>query len=265
MKRAVFAPFLLMLTGLPLFAQRSCNDDTILNMWKAQTTKDDATIVAFIQAPANANCDYSLAGIKSLMDSQVSTRVIAAMLEKVNQGTGAAPPSPAPPRNPPFPPTNNEAAVYFRTKDGPWSPMLAESIDFTSNTMGATMRKYTTFGARPRSLQMHAFTEGSKTTLPNQPEIVINIPPGASINNYLLTKLRAKGGQRHLHLSSNKKNDLAHAGMAYTIVASDQAKGQYKIALPFDTSPGEYGIYDVNSVNTDQGKLRMYTFRVLPQ
>lgn len=268
MKRAFFAPFLLALPSVSLLGQ-ACNDDTVLNMWRTQNPKDDGTnIVTFVTAAGNANCNYSISGIKSLIDSGVPPKAISAMLEKAqsaNPVPGSAPAKPDPPKNPPMPPADNAPAVFFRAPNGPWSPMLSESVDYTSNGKGATMRKYTTFGVKPRSLQVHAFTEGSKTSLPAQPEIVINVPPGASINNYILVRLSGKKGQRHLHLSSNKKTDLAHAGLAYTIVSSDQGKGQYKIALPNDASPGEYGIYNVNTVASDQGKMNMFTFRVLPQ
>lgn len=183
--------------------------------------------------------------------------------------TSAAAAAPAAPARPPAATNPNETTVYFHRDAATWTEVISENVTWTRREGGVarSVRTVATAGIMRAPMKGSLFAETSRTILANPPDVVVNIPAGAAIHDFLLVPLRVDKGGRSVEVGGgSNKRDAAHRAIPFGV--ERLAERQYRILFPTTTGAGEYGIFNMNTIGDGVSQVeqvgKMYTFRILP-
>jgi hypothetical protein len=265
-------------------AQDILTNSNIVSLWQAGTS--DTLIVRMIeQNPGN----YALTSndLKQLIDNRIPDRVIQAMILKAQQnnsggqtssggqaggGQGggapqtaaakqaapAAPPKPAPPKG-----QEGQASVYY-LRGNQWIEVLTEPVTWTRSGVTNSIKKWASVGISRPPVRGTLYGENSRTIVANPPEVVVNVPDGSIIHDFLIVPLQVEKGMRSVVIGGASKTDAAHRAIPFGVERIGPT--QFRILFPNTFGPGEYGAFNVNSTRgeTQDEVGRMYTFRIMP-
>jgi hypothetical protein len=255
---AVF--FFLLFSASFSSAQQSLTDDSIIKMTKAGLDND--LIVQSVNSQPGRFAT-SADDLIQLKQAGVSDKVLATMISK---GTEVAP-SVAPAIASPIssvPPGIDEIGVYYQDKQGRWTEMSPEIINFKS---GGFLKSLATDGIVKGDWNGHLNGTTAKLTLSAPVKILLAAPEGTVAEEYQVLKLRVNSKDREFrsttggvfHASTGAKRD------SIDFTAAKIAPHIYEFSLPAGQAVGEYGILppgSVSSANAASGG-KLYTFRLL--
>jgi hypothetical protein len=256
-------------------------NDSVIQMTKAGLG-DSLIIQSINMAPSS----FSLSTIDliALKKAGVSERVIGAMLAKSGATSDAPPGATAPAAsggNMPHSPGANavpaddsapvslagldEFGVYYKSRDGQWTAMEPELVNFRS---GGALKSYSTNGIIKQDRNGHIMGPSAQLALTKPVTFLLYMPAGTAPIEYLLLKLRpgAQHGREFraetggvFHSSSGPVRDE----VAFT--PKKLAAHVYQFTLGADAAKGEYGILPPGSLGGgglgSAGKI--YTFKIL--
>lgn len=229
----------LWVTSLWGMAQQAGPDSELTNAQIVQMTQlalGDEIIIAKIKASTCkfALSDSDLAGLKK---AGISEKVIAAMVE-TNAPTG--------PR------------VAVGSKPLQLHALVAAEWKLGSGLIGGI-----------RSLKQMAYLEGrhSRLVVSGDALILVELPPGDAIEDYLLTRLDEKEDRRELEVAGIRGKALERSGVrgGAIVKTSSTALGgnKFRISPKKPLKHGEYMIYVLGSAETAHGVYgRGYDFTV---
>jgi hypothetical protein len=289
MKRVVslailLIPLLLVISFVTyVVAQDALTNTSIISLWQANSS--EGLVVRMIeQNPGN----YSLTAndLKQLLDNHVSDRVIQAMFDKMraqkqaaeedddeaaenaakkqaaaggkNKKKGGPPAKPAPPTGTPGVPS----VFFFRGNQ--WVEVITEPITWTRNGVTNNIKKYASMGISRPPMRGELSGEHSYTVVPYPPDVVLNMPDSAIVQDYRIVPLQVEKGKRLVVVGGTTKADALHQSVPFTV---ERLSGtQYRVQFPNTFGAGEYGAFNINSTGTKEQEVgKIYTFRILPQ
>ena len=272
MKLVLFFALLLIPT---VYAQETLNNGDVISMWQAGVS--DTKIARMIELN-NGNFSLTSNDLKQLVDNRVPDRVIQAMFQKMQfgrEGTAATAnntaPAPAPakpqsaaPAKPPAPiGVAGQPSVYY-LRGNQWVEVITEPVMWTRSGAVNNIKKYASVGISRSPVRGELYAENSRTILANPPDVVVNVPDGSIIHDFLIVPLTVSKGKRGLTVGGNTKTDAAHGAVAFGVERITPT--QYRITFPNTFGPGEYGAFNINTTGDGARDTpgRMYTFRIMP-
>lgn len=235
-------------------AQQGLNNDSIIKLAKAGLS-DDVVIATINGSPGQYNT--SADGLIALKQAGVSDRVIAAMVLK-----GSAPAAPAA-ANTASPYDDMDIGVYYDVK-GSWTLVASEPVNWKT---GGVLKSLATDGIVKGDVNGRIGGPNSATKVTNPVSFLIRTPDGVEATDFQLVHLHQKADAREFRTVTG---GVFHAsgGSQRDAVRFDQvrvAKQTYKVTLPADLAPGEYGFLAPgltgSSASGSTGKA--YTFHLL--
>jgi hypothetical protein len=283
MRRLILVSLLTMwLASAPCPAQQQepLTNDSVIQMAKAGL--GDSLIIQSINT-APSSFSLSTIDLIALKKAGLSERVIGAMLAR----SGAAPDSsgatapaassgnmpyshgasaaPADDSAPVSLAGLDEFGVYYKSRDGQWTAMEPELVNFRS---GGALKSYSTNGIIKQDRNGHIMGPSAQLALTKPVTFLLYMPAGTAPIEYLLLKLRpgAQHGREFraetggvFHSSSGPVRDE----IAFT--PKKLAAHIYQFTLGADAAKGEYGILPPGSLGGgglgSAGKI--YTFKIL--
>lgn len=199
-----------------------------------------------------------------LKQAGVSDKVLAAMISKGTEVTPSVAPATASPTSSSVPAGIDEIGVYYQDKQGRWTEMNPEIINFKS---GGFLKSLATDGIVKGDWNGHLNGTTAKLTLSSPVRILLAAPEGTVAEEYQVLKLRVNSKDREFrsttggvfHASTGAKRD------SVDFTATRIAPHIYEFTLPADQAVGEYGILppgSVSSANAASGG-KLYTFKLL--
>lgn len=262
MRKSILA--FLFLAMCPLaFAQQSLNNDAVIKLVKAGLSDD--LIVSTINA-SPGTFDTSADGIIALKTAGASDKVVAAILAKASAPAAPAPSpvpapaptsvAPAPPPPPPapapaavnaFPPGIDEVGVYYKDKNGVWTPLMPEIVNFKT---GGVLKSIATDGLVKGDVNGHIGGKHARTTVSFPVVFAVYVPEGTQITEYQLLRLRSNSSSREfrsvtggvLHVSGGATRD------SLDYQPQKLAPRLYQITLDSGLGTGEYGLLPPGAV-----------------
>ncbi len=171
----VFLAFCSLLT-----AQQALNNDAVIKLVKAGLSDD--LIVSTVNAQAGIY-DTSTDGLIALKTAGVSDKVVAAIVVKANAAAAvaAAPipalapmPAAAEQTTPGLPAGIDEVGVYYKDRNGAWSELMPEVVNFKS---GGVMKTLLSDGIVKGDLNGHIAGAHGKTSV-TFPVVIRSLCPG---------------------------------------------------------------------------------------
>jgi hypothetical protein len=217
-------------------AQQAGPDSALTNAQIVQMTQlglGDEIIIARIKTSA---CNFSLSGsdLADLKRAGVSQKVTAAMVSRN---------APADPR------------VTVGSKSLQLHALVAAKI-------GGKLGFVLTYAAKP--LKEKACLEGahSPVAVSGDASILLELPPGVAIENYLLTRMDERKDQRELEVASTRGWGV-RAGAIVKTSSTALGGNKFRITPAKPLNHGEYMIYVLGSAETAHGVYgRGYDFTV---
>lgn len=236
----------------------SLTDDSVIKMTKAGLN-DDIIIQTVNSQPGQFNT--SADDLIKLKQAGVSDHVLAALLTK-ETGASAAPSAPQISASA-LPPGVDEVGVFYKSKDGVWTEMAPEIINFKS---GGFLKSLATDGIVKGDWNGHLNGTTAKLVLTKPVEILLFAPEGTVAEEYQVLKLRVNSKDREFrsatggvfHSSTGAKRDLVPFN------ATRIAPHMYEFTLPADETIGEYGVLPPGSVSSSNAASggKLYTFKL---
>ena len=252
--------FLFFSVTLALFCQEVINNEGIVKLVKSGLS-EELILNVIRQRPGN----YTVGANELVMlkDSGVSEKLIAAMLDKAKPE--GAPDAAAPKPNPaaaanaaPKSATVTGPGISYK-KNNEYFELITEEVDW--QTKGA-MKSMATAGIIKKDLNGQIAGPSSRNFLSNPMEIIIAPPRGVTINSYILLPLKSEDGVRNFNVGPmNKKSGLAKGAIAFGV--EKVGENTFRVVLPTQLGPGEYGILASTPNDAASTTHKMYTFRIL--
>ena len=241
-------------------AQEPLTNEGIIKLVQANISEE--LILNIIRQQPGA---YSLAAsdLVTLKEAGISERIISAMLAK-SKAEPAPAAAPADLASNPAGLTSNQfqalskPGIYYR-KGSDYLELITE--DVTWKTSGA-FKNIVSVGIVKKDLNGTLSGPSSRNFLSSPVEIIVNLPPGHTVNSYIVLPMKPKDSQRNFMVGPvNKKSGLAKGAIAYGMekVGENLYRMVFQPALP----PGEYGILEVSPSDSATQASRVYSFRIL--
>lgn len=238
-------------------AQQAMDNTAVLKLHQAGLS-DDLIVSTVNASPGH----YSLSADEmiALKKAGIGEKVIGAMVQK-NAGISASPAATAAPSNAAL---VDEVGVYYKDKNGVWTPFLPEIVNFKT---GGVLKSMATAGIVKGDVNGHLTGGTSKLDLRQPLTILLYVPEGTAPTEYQLLKLRGNADNREFrtvtggvyHVSSGATRD------ALEFQATKIAPRTYTFNLPPGTTSGQYGILppgaQTSSNSASGGKI--YTFHLV--
>lgn len=234
MRKRFLAIFLMAACSL-LAAQQALNNDSVIKLVKAGLS--DSLIVSTIDA-SPGTYDTSANGLIALKNAGVSDKVIAAIVMKASGATEAPPATQTESK---LPPGIDEVGVYYKNKNGGWTEMMPEVVNFKT---GGVLKSLATDGIVKGDVNGHVNGQHAKLkgTLPFV--MAVYLPEGTEITEYQLLHLRESHNSREFrsvtggvfHESGGAKRDTLD------FQPVKLAPRVFEITLPQSLEKGEYGL-----------------------
>ncbi|MFN7926206.1 MAG: hypothetical protein U0Q16_39270 [Bryobacteraceae bacterium] len=276
MKRTlVLASLLAVFAG----AQDTLTNDTIIKLWKAEMSED---FIANAIKTNNGSFTMSSSDLMKLKDAGVSDKIIEMMFVRKLQAQGVKVEVPNQPQaaaakpagggggggggggaaKPPAPPANTDPGVMYR-KDAVWSEVIPESINWSEKGMVKSIKHAASLTLMKKPVEGKVFGTTSRTIVTPVSDIVVTVPGGGSIHDFLLLALDVQKGQRKVEVGPASTDQKGAANRSIAFGVDKIQNNQYKIVVPSGLRPGEYGVVNVKTIGKDADS-KIYTFRVIP-
>ena len=243
--------------ALALFCQEAMNNEGIVKLVKSGMS-EELILNVIRQRPGN----YAVGANELVMlkDSGVSEKLIAAMLDKAKpEGAPDAAPKPTVAAAPAAKSATINGPGLFYKKNNEYFELITEEVEW--QTKGA-MKSMATVGIIKKDLNGQIAGSSSRNFLSNPMEILISPPRGATINSYILLPLKSEDGARNFNVGPvNKKSGLAKGAIAFGV--EKVGENTFRMVLPTQLGPGEYGILASTPTDAANTTHKMYTFRIL--
>lgn len=231
MKRCALFAVLALCLGVASAQQFTNTNDSVIKMVKAGMS--DSIVISSINSQPG-HFSLSANDLIALKQAGVSDAVMAAMIAK---NTPATEPSVATNLNPDGYPT--DIGVYYKLK-GVYTNLEAEVVNTKT---GGFLKSLATDGIVKGDINGHIKGEHSPTAMTTPLDFWIVIRDGDAPAEYQLLHLHAKSKYREFrsvtggvfHASTGASRDLVQFN------STKVAPLTYKITVPADLSPGEYG------------------------
>lgn len=239
--------------------QHVLTNDTILRMSKAGL--EDTVILQTIQTQPGAY-DTAPDDLIALKAAGVSQRVIAAMQAR---SAGLALRPTAPTVDPaPLAAGVDEIGVYYQDKDGQWTPLRTERVQFKSS---GWLKNAATDGLVKQDMNGHLDGRQSPLSLPTGVRLLIYAPAGTQAEEYDFLRFDEHSGSRDFRVKTG--------GLFHSSTGSERnelefhpvklAKDMYTFTVPADIEKGEYGVLPPGSSNvpgiSNAGKIFTFSIR----
>jgi len=237
MRNLVVVTLTLALLSFVAFAQEPLTNASIEKMTKAGLGDD--VIVSVVQNQPG-HYDLSPDALVTLKKEGVSEKVLAAMAAK-----GAAPAPTAKPAAPPGAYDDLDAGVYYKSKDGAWTLIPSEQVNWKS---GGALKSFASQGIVKGDVNGHLNGKESATKLATPLEILIKAPEGTEATDFELVHLHVNSDNREFrtktggvfHASGGASRDAVEfeqtrlAKHVYTVAFKDKlaAGGEYAFLAP---------------------------------
>jgi hypothetical protein len=255
--------FCLALSGAAI-AQEVLTNDSILKMTHARLSDD--VIVSLIQNQAG-NYELSSDTLIDLKKRGVSNRVLAAMAGKgspkivpadsVPAASAPEPPAAADPYD------DLDSGVYRKLRNA-WIPVQTEEVSWK---IGGVAKTVASMGVVKGDVNGRLDGAASGTQMTTPLEFLIKAPDGLQGTDFLLVHLHEKPDAREFRTITG---GVFHAlgGTLRDEIAFEQtriAKRTYKLTLPGNLPPGEYGFLAPGRTGASAAGSagRAYTFRIV--
>ncbi len=239
--------------------QHALNNDTIIKLSKAGL--DDSVIIQTIQTQPGAY-DTAPDDLIGLKNAGVSQKVIVAMQARsaglvIRPGTNAVDPAP-------LAAGVDEIGVYYQDKDGQWTPLRTERVQFKSS---GWLKNAATDGLIKQDMNGHLDGRQSPLSLPTGVKILIYTPAGTQAEEYDFLRFEEHSGSRDFRVKTG--------GLFHSSTGSERdeiefhpvkvAKNMYTFTVPADIQKGEYGVLPPGSSNvpgiSNAGKIFTFSIR----
>ena len=252
--------FLFFSVTLALFCQEAINNEGIVKLVKSGMS-EELILNVIRQRPGVYT--FGATELVMLKDSGVSEKLIAAMLDKAKPEGPADATAPKPNLAATATAAPKNATVtgpgLFYKKNSEYFELITEDVDW--QTKGA-MKSMATVGIIKKDLNGQIAGPSSRNFLSNPMEIIISPPRGVTINSYILLPMKSEDGVRNFNVGPvNKKSGLAKGAIAFG--AEKVGENAYRVVLPAQLGPGEYGILASTPNDAASTTHKMYTFRML--
>jgi hypothetical protein len=185
---------------------------------------------------------------------------------------GGVPPPPALPQaasNATFGPDSGTGAVFYRRGNN-WDRADPETMTWQNRGVAKKAAKIPSMGIVGKTPKARLFGEHSRNNLTGVPEIVVAVPSGTNMQNYLMVQMKQGKGERIVEVGDSR-NHAAHNSIAFGAqkLGTVGQYDQYRIEMPDGFAPGEYGVYNVATVfnastaaSNSGGSAKIYTFSI---
>jgi hypothetical protein len=240
-----------------LIAQQALNNESVIKLVKAGLSDD--LIVSTINA-SPGTYDTSANGLISLKQAGASDKVVSAIVMKASGLT--VPATTAASTASTLPAGIHDIGVYYKGKNGAWTPLLPELVNFKT---GGVMKSLFSAGIVKGDVNGHIDGAHAKYSTTFPVVLAVFTPEGTEITEYQLLRLRPNMDSREFrsvtggvyHLSGGATRDLVQfqptkiADRVYTITLdSNLGKGEYGLLPPGAYNSSNLGssgkIYTVN-------------------
>ena len=237
-----------------MFAQTAMDNQSVIKMAKAGLS-DDVIVGSINGQPGNYKT--SADDLIQLKSSGVSDKVIAAMISKASGG-GA--PAPAAAAAGPV----NEVGVYYKKGDA-WADLNPEVVNFKT---GGVLKSIGTAGIVKGDVNGHLNGDHSPNAIKTPIEILIYTPEGTAATEYQLLRLHEQKDSREFRTITGGVLHVSGGATRDAIPFENQkiAPRTYKIVVPADLGPGEYGILPPSGGDStgSSGRIgKLYSFRII--
>ncbi len=241
MRKIVLAGLCLLLAPVML-AQKALNNETVIKMVKAGLSED--VILTTINA-SPASFDTSANALIDLKTAGVTDKIISAMMQKASTGTAPGGPSPGAPSNTPTssgrPPGIEDIGVYYKDKNGAWTPLDPEVVNFKT---GGVLKSVATAGIVKGDINGHLQGTKARLSLTFPVVLAVYVPEGTAITEYQLLHLHPNSNGREfrsvtggvMHVSGGSVRDLIE------FQSEKLAPRVFQITLQSSMGHGEYGL-----------------------
>lgn len=227
-----------------MHAQQALNNDSIIKMVKAGLSDD--IIISTVNSSAGSY-DTSADALIALKKDGVSDRVIGAIMVR----NSSAQPAPAPAANTSstLPPGIDEVGVYYKDKNGNWTALMPEIVNFKS---GGALKSFATNGIVKGDTNGHIEGGHAEVKVTFPVSFAVYVPEGTAITEYQLLRYRTHDKSREFrsvtggvfHSSGGAKRDVID------FKSEKLAPRVYEITLDSSLGKGEYGLLPPGSVST---------------
>lgn len=244
MRKSLLAVMLLAFCSF-LAAQQPLNNDSVIKLAKAGLGDD--TIVATINASPGAY-DTSADGLVALKTAGVSDKVISAMVVKAAGGTTAPAAVPAVAGST-LPPGIDEIGVYYKDKNGAWTSLMPEVVNFKS---GGALKSFATNGLVKGDINGHVQGGHAKTVLTFPVVFAVYVSEGTAITEYQLLRYRTHDTSREFRSMTGGVFHSSGGAARDTVDFQSQkiAPRLYQITLDAALGKGEYGLLPPGSYSS---------------
>ena len=244
MRKRFFAVALLVCCSF-LAAQQTMNNDTVTKLVKAGIS-DDVIVTTINASPGTY--DTSANGLIALKTNGVSDKVIAAIVLKASGATQPKAPAIGNAQSS-LPPGIDEVGVYYKNKNGAWTEMMPEIVNFKT---GGVLKSIATEGIVKGDINGHVNGQHAKLSATLPFVLAVYLPEGTEVTEYQLLRLRSNSHSREFrsmtggvfHASGGAKRDFI------TFQPEKLAPRLYEIVLPQSLGKGEYGLLPPGSYSS---------------
>jgi hypothetical protein len=249
-----------------LAAQQEMNNDSVIKMVKAGLSP--VVIAASVNAQPG-HYDLSADSLIALKKAGVSDQIVTAMIAHnstpgaataTTTGTGSLVPAGAGG----LPPGIDSLGVYYKDKDGNWTEVGAEVVNFKT---GGALKHISSAGIVKGDLNGHVAGYHSRLELKGPSDFILYLPEGVSPGEYQLIRFRVSSDSREFRALTG---GVAHtSGGAARDVADFSSKKLaphiYSVTLSGDIGKGEYGFLPPQEASggknvSNSGKIYTFSF-----
>ena len=240
MRKILFAGLWLLLAPL-LFAQNAITNQTVIKMVKAGLSDD---VILTTISSSQASFDTSANALIDLKTAGVSDKIISAIMQKATAVLASGPslnsPSSAPTSSG-RPPGIEDIGVYYKDKNGAWTPLDPEVVNFKT---GGVLKSVATVGIVKGDINGHLQGTKARLSLTFPVVLAVYVPEGTAITEYQLLHLHPNSNGREfrsvtggvMHVSGGAIRDLIE------FQSEKLAPRVFQITLQSSMGHGEYGL-----------------------
>jgi hypothetical protein len=238
----------------PLTAAKApaMTNDSVMKMAKAGLG-DELIVETINTQPGQYSTDAD--ALVALKGAGVSDRVITAMINKSRRQLTNVPEKPIELSE------VNEIGVYYKDREGRWTPIEPEIVHIKS---GGFIKSTVTHGIIKEDRNGHLNGRESKLPLQCPIEVLMYVPDGISASEYDFVRFR-------IH-SDNREFRVLTGGVFHSTGGADRdevpfkpvktAPHTYQFTVDKNTGGGEYGILPPGTGNVTNGG-KIYTFAIV--
>ncbi len=245
-----FLPVLFALIFCPiLVAQQAMNNDAVIKMAKAGLS-DDVIVATVNSSPGSYSTTAD--GLIALKQAGVSDKVIAAIVAKNTSPVTASATAQAANG---LPPGITDVGVYYKDKNGAWTALMPEMVDFKSGG-GGLFKTIASAGVLKGDVNGYVQGAHAKLSLNFPVDLAVYVPEGTAITEYQLLRMHSNADTRQflsatggvLHTTNGAKRDSVE------FQSEELSPRVFRITLKEALGAGEYGLLPPVS-NGNSGKI----------